>query len=110
MAVEEFIAVEENKSEQMRKGLFIGIVSIIVSLLIGKLTTVFAIIYYNQPVVFWTSILFYLLSWLLLFIGIYLCGKEMDQARRFIKYFTIHYYHKKTKHSLARFRKKKKSG
>jgi len=53
-----------------------GVVLIILNFVLGKITTFTMILYYNNKSIFWLSIIGYVVSWLMLFAGLYLCGRE----------------------------------
>ncbi len=49
----------------------------------------------------------YILSWPMLFLGIYLCGKQgVKYAERFTKYMTYRYYHRQAKKHVPRITRK----
>lgn len=91
----------------MERKLLLGIILILVSMIIGLLYKfyILASVLGNQfdwksllnamvdPVVAWATIV-YVLSWPMLFIGIYLCGKEgLKAAGEYTKYLTYKHYH-----------------
>ena len=58
--------------------------------------------YLGDPVLEIATVI-YILSWPMLFFGIYLCGKEGPvYAERFTKYVTYKYYHHQAKHYRER--------
>jgi hypothetical protein len=62
--------------------------------------------YFQDPVLGWSTAI-YLVSWLMLFLGIYLCGKQgYRYAQRFTKYITYRYYHRQAKKHLPRIARK----
>lgn len=68
-----------------------GIVFVVVSLLIGKITTVTFIAYFPDSSLRWLSLVVYLLSWPILIIGIWWVGSEYYGHLK--KYFTYRHYH-----------------
>jgi len=54
-----------------------------------------------DPIVAWSTFV-YLLSWPMLFVGIYMCGKEgVKAAERYTKYLTYHHYHEAAKEQMG---------
>ncbi|MBI2102378.1 hypothetical protein HYT55_00940 [Candidatus Woesearchaeota archaeon] len=74
---------------------YLGIVLIIVSLLIGKITQIVFLYYFYDPPIRWTAVVIYVLSWIPFGIGIWWVGREYSQAIR--KYFSYKYYHEAVK-------------
>ncbi len=60
----------------MDKRFLVGVALIVLSLVIGKITTVVFVVYFWNRTVFWTAMVAYLVTWAMLFVGLYLCGKE----------------------------------
>ncbi len=77
-----------------------GIVFVVVSLLIGKITTVTFIAYFPDSSLRWLSLVVYLLSWPILIIGIWWVGSEYYSHLK--KYFTYHHYHESLKAGTRR--------
>src|SRR3989344_4529458 len=66
---------------------YVGIFFIIASLVIGKITTFLFIFHFDDVILRYTSAVIYLLSWPLLFLGIWWVGKEYsDAVRRYVSY------------------------
>lgn len=60
---------------------------IILSLVIGKITQVAFFFYLYDDLIRWASIVVYLISWPMLFIGVWWMGKEYaDSLRRYFSY------------------------
>lgn len=70
---------------------YLGIFLVIASLLLGKLTLAITIIYFENPIIRWSSIVVYALTWPLLILGAVLIGKEY--ANTVYKYCSYKYYH-----------------
>ena len=77
-----------------------GIILIIVSLIIGKVTTATFLFYFTDPPLRWLSVVVYLLSWPLLIIGIWWVGSEYYTHLK--KYFTYRHYHESLKAGTRR--------
>jgi cytochrome c biogenesis protein CcdA len=74
---------------------YAGLASVVVSLVVGLITKITFVRYINNPIITTTSIIIYILSWPLLFVGIYWIGKDYADAVK--KYFTYQFYHEKAK-------------
>ena len=70
---------------------YLGIIFIVTSLIIGKVTLVTFVLYLNNPVERWLSLAIYILSWPLLIVGIWWIGKEYAAAVK--KYVSYQFYH-----------------
>ncbi len=69
---------------QLSTRFYIGIILIIASLILGKVTTIITITYWADPVIRYTSIIVYILSWPILILGAYWSGQEyVDRMRRY---------------------------
>jgi len=79
---------------------YLGIVLIIVSLIIGKITQIIFLFNYSDTTIRWTSLIIYILSWIPFFIGAWWIGKEYTNAIR--KYFSYKYYHQTIKSSTQK--------
>jgi len=55
---------------------YLGAVLILISLIIGKITTITFFFHFDDPFIRNISIIIYLISWPLLIIGVYWIGKE----------------------------------
>ncbi len=70
---------------------YVGIVLIVLSLVIGKITLATFIIYFNDDTIKLVSLIIYILSWPMLLLGVWWVGKEYaDKVKR---YFQYRYYH-----------------
>lgn len=90
---------------------FSGILIVISSFIIGKITTFIFILKFNSEFYRWLSIIVYILSWLMLFVGILMCGSEGYRiVKQVLKYFTIRHYHQKIRQSMKKraIKKRKK--
>jgi hypothetical protein len=105
----------------MDRKLLWGIIVIIVSLLLGLLFKFVVFVrlvgsskfhwldlqvYWNDPWLRFFAII-YILSWPMLFFGIYLCGKQgYKYAERFTRYLTYRYYHRQAARHVPKLAKK----
>ena len=90
---------------------YLGIILIIVSFIIGKITTATFIIYFNNQLLKWISLIIYIISWPMLILGIWWIGEEY--ASMIKKYISYKFYHESAKrgarkavHSTKRLSKK----
>ncbi len=74
---------------------YLGAVMIISSFLLAKLVLATFIIYFNNPLIRWLSIIVYILTWPMLFIGAWWVGKEYAKALH--RYFSYQFYHRSLK-------------
>ena len=74
---------------------YMGIVLIILSLIIGNVTKVFILLYFNDPDIRWISLIIYVLSWPILIVGAWWAGRETYQALK--RYFSYRFYHQHLK-------------
>jgi len=74
---------------------YAGLILIVASLIVGKITQIIFLFNYSNVTLRWTSIIIYLLSWIPFFIGAWWVGKEYTNAIR--KYFSYQYYHQTIK-------------
>jgi len=82
----------------MNLKLLFGVSLVIISLVVGKITTITFILYFNYPWGRYLSLAIYLLSWLLLLTGIYICGVEgAGYIKKVYKYFSYKHYHEHVK-------------
>ena len=70
---------------------YLGIMLFVLSLIIGKITTVTFLWYNSDELIKWFSIIVYILTWPMMFIGIWWAGKEYTNQLK--KYFSYKYYH-----------------
>jgi len=69
---------------------YVGIVLIVLSLVIGKITLAIFILYFNDDTAKSASMIIYALSWPMLLLGVWWVGKEYaDKVKR---YFDYKYY------------------
>ena len=89
---------------------YAGILFIITSFLVGKITQFTFFAYFQNQTIRWISILFYSISWIILTIGVWWVGKESSDAIR--RYFSYRFYHesaiKGTKHAIKTTKKLQK--
>ena len=86
--------IESNKSKFSKK-FYLGIIFIISSLIIGKVTQTIFIIYFTNDFIRNLSVIVYILSWAPFILGIAWAGSEYgDKYKRF---FTFKYYINKIK-------------
>ncbi len=74
---------------------YLGIILIVVSFIIGKITTATFIIYFNNQLLKWISLIIYILSWPMLIIGIWWLGEEYTKMIK--KYMSYKFYHESAK-------------
>ncbi len=79
---------------------YVGIALIILSLIIGNITKVFFLLYFNDPDIRWISLIIYLLSWPMLIMGAWWAGRETYQALK--RYFSYRFYHQQLKEGTKR--------
>lgn len=84
--------IENNKSKFSKK-FYIGIVLIISSLIIGKITQAVFFFYYTDVFLRKLSIVVYVLSWPPFLLGIAWAG--MEYADKYNRFFTFKYYKNK---------------
>ncbi|MBU0529347.1 hypothetical protein KKF86_06280 [bacterium] len=84
--------IEKNKSKFSKK-FYIGIVLIISSLIIGKITQAVFFFYYTDVFLRKLSIVVYVLSWPPFLLGIAWAG--MEYADKYNRFFTFKYYKNK---------------
>ena len=74
---------------------YLGVIFIVTSIIVGKITSVLFFLHLNDPTSRYISLAGYLLSWPLLFWGIWWVGKEYgDAVRRYVSY---QFYHQSIK-------------
>lgn len=69
---------------------YVGIVLIILSLIIGKITTFYFITRFGDQLVMWTSLIVYIISWPMLIVGVWWVGEEYAESIQ--KYFQYKFY------------------
>ena len=79
-----------NDKIKFTKKFYIGIVLIISSLIIGKVTQTTFIIYFKNDFIRKLSVVVYILSWLPFLLGIAWAG--MEYVKKYNKFFTFKYY------------------
>lgn len=96
----------------MNLKLIFGIVLVIVSFLIGKIATATFVLYIKSQFGRYLSIGVYLISWVMLFAGVYICGVEgAEYIKKIYEYFSYKYYHEHVKRIYKNGRKRfKKQG
>lgn len=72
-----------------------GIVFIVLSLILGFITKLIFVLYFSDQYVQLLSAVIYLLSWILLIVGVWWVGKEYAESLK--RYFQYHYYHEHLK-------------
>ena len=75
------------------KKIYVGIGLIISSLIIGKITQVTFVVYFNNDFTRKLSIIIYIISWLPLILGIAWAG--MEYFHKYNRFFTFKYYRDK---------------
>lgn len=74
---------------------YLGILLVLASLLLGKITLVIFIMNLDDSLLRWASLAVYLVSWPMLIIGVWWVGKEYAESVG--KYFSYRYYHESMK-------------
>ncbi|MBI4151414.1 hypothetical protein HY496_00445 [Candidatus Woesearchaeota archaeon] len=74
---------------------YLGIILIVFSLIIGKITSIIFIFYFSDAYLRWISAIVYVLSWVPFIIGIWWVGHEYSEGIK--KYFSYKYYHQAVK-------------
>tara|TARA_Y100000310_G_scaffold190615_1_gene190621 strand:+ start:24845 stop:25297 length:453 start_codon:yes stop_codon:yes gene_type:complete len=74
---------------------YAGLVLVVISLIIGKITTATFLIYYEDSFLRWMSVFVYFVSWPMLIVGIVWIGTEYAAAIR--RYFSVRFYHEHAK-------------
>jgi uncharacterized BrkB/YihY/UPF0761 family membrane protein len=84
-----------------------GIFLVVLNFVLGKIGQYYFFKYFDNPKIRWISLIFYILSWIPLIVGIMLIGREYIDAVR--KYFTFKYYGVKIKNSAKKVARKSKA-
>ena len=71
---------------------YLGIIFVVLSLIIGKVSQISFIIYFKDPFICWLSVIIYILSWPPFIIGVWWIGKEYAEAIQ--RYFSYKFYHR----------------
>ena len=74
---------------------YLGVLLVILSFVIGKITTATVVIYFENMLIKWASIIVYILSWPMLIIGFIWIGEEYSASIR--KYISYRFYHESVK-------------
>lgn len=89
---------------------YLGILLVLLSFVMGKVTQAVFIIYFNDLFLRWLSVAVYIISWPILVVGAWWVGKEYAESVK--KYVSYKFYYTslkgKTKKVRERFRKKLK--
>lgn len=79
---------------------YVGIILIVVSLTAGGVLKIFLLLYLNHPILWWTFLIAYFLTWPMLILGIWWAGKEYaDKIKRYVSY---RFYHESLKEGTRR--------
>jgi hypothetical protein len=82
---------------------YIGIILVIISIIVGKITQVTFLLYINNPTIMYGSIIIYLISWIPFLIGGWWIGKEYYyKIKRYTQYRFYHHTAKKAYHVTKR--------
>lgn len=87
---------------------YFGILLFLGSLVIGKITLAIFLLYFNNPLIKWSSLIIYILSWPMLIIGIWWIGKEYAKALK--RYFGYKFYHQSLKSGAKTIIQKTRAG
>lgn len=79
---------------------YTGIVLIIASLIIGKITQLIFFLYLDDFWLMWSAVIIYILSWPMMILGIWWVGKEYADKIR--KYADYKFYHQSLKAGTRR--------
>jgi hypothetical protein len=74
---------------------YVGIALVVISLLLGKITTATLILHYQDSLIRWLSIAVYAISWPMLVVGVWWTGEEYAKAIK--RYFSYKFYHEHAK-------------
>ena len=74
---------------------YLGVLFILLSLILGKLTTFTFLFYFEDTLIVVLSIIVYVLSWPMLIIGVWWAGREYWESVK--KYSTYGFYHRSIK-------------
>lgn len=78
----------------MNLKLALGVALVLVSLIIGKITTIAFVLYINDPFMRYFTLIVYIISWPVIVLGGYICGVEgAPYLERIYQYFNYKYYH-----------------
>ncbi len=66
---------------------------IVLSFVLGKVGQLLFLLYLDVPWIRWSGVVLYVLTWPMLFLGIWWVGREYAEAIQ--KYFTYKFYHQK---------------
>jgi hypothetical protein len=87
---------------------YAGVGLVLFSLLLGKITTATFIFYFSHPVIRWSSVIIYFLSWPMLILGAWWVGSEY--YARIKRYVSYRFYHESVKRGTKRIYQKTKDG
>ncbi len=79
---------------------YVGVVLVILSFVLGKVTNIIFIVYFNNVFWRWFSIIVYILSWPMLIVGAWWAGKEY--AEKIKRYFSYRFYHDRMKNKTKK--------
>ncbi|MEK6845859.1 MAG: hypothetical protein AABY26_03815 [Nanoarchaeota archaeon] len=79
---------------------YVGIVLVIVSLIAGGIIKVLLFFYLNRPILWWTLLIVYILTWPILIWGAWWAGKEA--ADKIKRYFSFRFYHESVREGTRR--------
>ena len=88
---------------------FLGIVFIVTSLVLGKVTFALFLLFFRDPAnapIGWASLGLYILTWPMLILGIWWAGKEYYESIK--RYVTYRYYHESVKAGTKKVYRKTK--
>lgn len=78
----------------MNPKLALGLMLVLVSLIVGKITTVSFILIYDNKFWRYLSLIVYIISWPVILLGAYICGVEgAPYLEKIYKYFNYKHYH-----------------
>ncbi len=77
---------------------YLGILLIVLSLVLGKITQIAFLFYFQDEYIRWLSVIIYILSWIPLVVGLVWVGQEYAEVIK--KYFSYKYYHQAIKRKV----------
>tara|TARA_Y100000031_G_C8014034_1_gene289433 strand:- start:63 stop:482 length:420 start_codon:yes stop_codon:yes gene_type:complete len=90
------------------KKFYLGIGFFLISFVFGGVSKLTFFLYVWNPWIRWSSVIVYVVSWVMLILGIWWVGEEYADAVK--KYFTYRYYHRSIKHGTTKVIKKTAAG
>ena len=70
---------------------YLGLAMFILSLVMGKIATVTFLLYHSDYLIKWFSVIVYIITWPMMFLGVWWAGTEYTNQLK--RYFSYKYYH-----------------